>query len=755
MYLLMMRPTEFHACVAILATLICLPGLRSSAIQKRQRRNIQISEVSTAKPENITGYNENNYGVKNDTLLNGETASSTASSNILRPTLGALTASINPSIAHVEETKQTNKAENENVISVTSLDILPTTTTVVPFQKPFSTSTKEADWNKTLQSKQKDFVTVLTTKSSSKPGIDASGVNNTVYTTTGAKQNDAATHDKDKTEGTMKNKKQVPEPVTISTVFGGVHQNESSGVTRGTTDSSSENFTLNSHDTTALPLTSKTVLTVNTTQKDVNVLTSEVLNSSEFTNANVEGFRNEEITTTTTTVINEPEGSYFSWKANSPNADKEMNEIMATTMGAVTDSKAPNTFQVTTTPRVTTSIKGAAMTESVSSASTETVLRTTQTMQVFSTAAIIGTTKKPYKGLSSRLAVTNGIPAVRSALPTTHLPQKQVSEANTTSTKEMTPITPTEMMLPTAETASTKITQAVTTGTNTRQPISWKTKKTSTVASDVTDRTMLLLLTTIAPSVEPTVPPSSTAQPLESEAMTSATDLPQQNSNTFSTIAASSTETNHTALQASATKTMEVMKVKPSISSPVLRDNTWPSLTTTVAPSLSDTEPPTYMLDTESEEEDDEDDEEDEEDEDDEETDSDEDSMDYDMEVPSLPYITPGGPIRDDRNLTKVMEMSYQLPDSFEWNQHDQGTKNLVRSWLEKIKDKAGYMSGMLVPVAVGVAGALFILGALYSFKVMNRKRKNVFKRRETKPKDFTSMQDRVMLLADSSEDEF
>ena len=40
---------------------------------------------------------------------------------------------------------------------------------------------------------------------------------------------------------------------------------------------------------------------------------------------------------------------------------------------------------------------------------------------------------------------------------------------------------------------------------------------------------------------------------------------------------------------------------------------------------------------------------------------------------------------------------------------------------------QAGYMSGMLVPVGVGIAGALFILGVLYSIKVMNRRRRNVY----------------------------
>ena len=46
---------------------------------------------------------------------------------------------------------------------------------------------------------------------------------------------------------------------------------------------------------------------------------------------------------------------------------------------------------------------------------------------------------------------------------------------------------------------------------------------------------------------------------------------------------------------------------------------------------------------------------------------------------------------------------------------------------------QAGYMSGMLVPVGVGIAGALFILGALYSLKVMNRRRRNGFKRHKRK----------------------
>ncbi|KAJ8390844.1 hypothetical protein AAFF_G00099760 [Aldrovandia affinis] len=50
---------------------------------------------------------------------------------------------------------------------------------------------------------------------------------------------------------------------------------------------------------------------------------------------------------------------------------------------------------------------------------------------------------------------------------------------------------------------------------------------------------------------------------------------------------------------------------------------------------------------------------------------------------------------------------------------------------------------------------ALFILGALYSIKVMHRKRRSGYKRQRRKHREAGSRQDRVMLLADSSEDEF
>ncbi|XP_037359313.1 armadillo-like helical domain-containing protein 4 [Talpa occidentalis] len=157
-------------------------------------------------------------------------------------------------------------------------------------------------------------------------------------------------------------------------------------------------------------------------------------------------------------------------------------------------------------------------------------------------------------------------------------------------------------------------------------------------------------------------------------------------------------------------------------------------------------------------EEDEEEEEEEEEDEDEEDDDKDGDALDErldgDPELPgfTLPGLTSQEPGLEQGNEAVVEEATYQAPDAIEWQQQNQG---LVRSWMEKLKDKAGYMSGMLVPVGVGIAGALFILGALYSIKVMNRRRRNGFKRHKRKQREFNSMQDRVMLLADSSEDEF
>ncbi|KAM3920160.1 armadillo-like helical domain-containing protein 4 isoform 2-T2 [Leptodactylus fuscus] len=165
----------------------------------------------------------------------------------------------------------------------------------------------------------------------------------------------------------------------------------------------------------------------------------------------------------------------------------------------------------------------------------------------------------------------------------------------------------------------------------------------------------------------------------------------------------------------------------------------------------------------EEEDEDDEDEDDDEADEDDEEDEDDnkdndsvDESSEKDSDVPlfTLPGLSSQEPLEDDGNVALIDGAAYPVPETIgNWEQQNQG---LVRSWMEKLKDKvkAGYMSGMLVPVGVGIAGALFILGVLYSIKIMNRRRRNGFKRHKRK-REFNSMQDRVMLLADSSEDEF
>ncbi|XP_027626230.1 armadillo-like helical domain-containing protein 4 [Tupaia chinensis] len=208
-----------------------------------------------------------------------------------------------------------------------------------------------------------------------------------------------------------------------------------------------------------------------------------------------------------------------------------------------------------------------------------------------------------------------------------------------------------------------------------------------------------------------------------------------------------------------------IMAEAPS-SSPALLVSETPS-ERTVVPSITRVNTAaTYGLDQpESEEGEDDEDEEDEEDEDEEEEDEEEDeedkdadsldeSLDGDTELPAftVPGVTSQEPGLEQGSLDPLDGVTYQVPDPIEWEQENQG---LVRSWMEKLKDKAGYMSGMLVPVGVGIAGALFILGALYSIKVMNRRRRNGFKRHKRKQREFNSMQDRVMLLADSSEDEF
>ncbi|XP_062267151.1 armadillo-like helical domain-containing protein 4 isoform X2 [Platichthys flesus] len=94
------------------------------------------------------------------------------------------------------------------------------------------------------------------------------------------------------------------------------------------------------------------------------------------------------------------------------------------------------------------------------------------------------------------------------------------------------------------------------------------------------------------------------------------------------------------------------------------------------------------------------------------------------------------------------------IPPPPVWVQRNQG---LMRSWVELIREKAGYVSGMLAPVGIGITGALLIVGALYSIRMIHRKRRNSFKhqRRKQPTEPSTSPQDQAMLLADSSEDEF
>ncbi|XP_034018294.1 armadillo-like helical domain-containing protein 4 isoform X2 [Thalassophryne amazonica] len=94
------------------------------------------------------------------------------------------------------------------------------------------------------------------------------------------------------------------------------------------------------------------------------------------------------------------------------------------------------------------------------------------------------------------------------------------------------------------------------------------------------------------------------------------------------------------------------------------------------------------------------------------------------------------------------------IPPPPVWVQRNPG---LMRSWVELIKEKAGYVSGMLAPVGIGITGALLIVGALYSIRMIHRKRRNSFKhqRRKQPREPGVNCQDQAMLLADSSEDEF
>ncbi|KAM5129208.1 armadillo-like helical domain-containing protein 4 isoform 2-T2 [Mantella aurantiaca] len=251
------------------------------------------------------------------------------------------------------------------------------------------------------------------------------------------------------------------------------------------------------------------------------------------------------------------------------------------------------------------------------------------------------------------------------------------------------------------------------------------------------------------PSSEPSTGPPSVAQALPAEMPSTEGSLSQDEDRLAGSLSPVVPEA--PAEAESTTITMATSSSQVSVMAP---------------PTRRITATPAYGLDRQESEEGDEEDE-DEEDEDDDEVDDDEeeeedddkddnsvdDSAEKNSDLPlyTLPGLSSQEPMEDDSNDALIEGAAYQVPNTMEWEQQNQG---LVRSWMEKLKDKAGYMSGMLVPVGVGIVGALLILGALYSIKIMNRRRRNGFKRHKRK-REFNSMQDRVMLLADSSEDEF
>ncbi|XP_026115447.1 armadillo-like helical domain-containing protein 4 isoform X1 [Carassius auratus] len=107
-----------------------------------------------------------------------------------------------------------------------------------------------------------------------------------------------------------------------------------------------------------------------------------------------------------------------------------------------------------------------------------------------------------------------------------------------------------------------------------------------------------------------------------------------------------------------------------------------------------------------------------------------------------------------EEDLTEsTMAPPYSLiPPPPVWVQRNQG---LVRSWVELIREKAGYVSGMLAPVGIGIAGALLLVGALYSIRAIHRRRNSFKHQRRKPPREVRSGPDNAMLLADSSEDEF
>ncbi|XP_032804289.1 armadillo-like helical domain-containing protein 4 [Petromyzon marinus] len=79
----------------------------------------------------------------------------------------------------------------------------------------------------------------------------------------------------------------------------------------------------------------------------------------------------------------------------------------------------------------------------------------------------------------------------------------------------------------------------------------------------------------------------------------------------------------------------------------------------------------------------------------------------------------------------------------------------VIKSWVRELRSKVGCMSGLLVPVGIGVAAAAFMLLAVYGLRAAATRRWRRSVKRRPQKSDTTSTQDRMMLLAGSSEEEF
>ncbi|XP_067240665.1 armadillo-like helical domain-containing protein 4 isoform X1 [Chanodichthys erythropterus] len=169
---------------------------------------------------------------------------------------------------------------------------------------------------------------------------------------------------------------------------------------------------------------------------------------------------------------------------------------------------------------------------------------------------------------------------------------------------------------------------------------------------------------------------------------------------------------------------------------------------------------PKTDTDLETKEEPDEDEEDEEMDSDEEEEESEEDLMESTMAPHTRPpySLIPPPPVWVQRNqgLGENPQNSHVITSVVIKSSFILCLLSAVRSWVELIREKAGYVSGMLAPVGIGIAGALLLVGALYSIRLIHRKRRDSFKHQRRKPpREVRSGPDNAMLLADSSEDEF